>query len=295
MASDRPALPSRVHLARLMKIWRSAGWPSRDPIEIDLLAAQWVALCVAPGGHETLRITDTGIQLLAQARRRNQRADSPHDRLAQRMAGLLMNAGRIVWRELSLRSRVNAVGQPLPAADSAASAATADSSPMAQAVTDALWLPVDADDVAALGLVDSTVKAAWRIARPDVFSVRNTTVEDYLQPAVHEIKVSRADLLSDLRHAAKRESYQWLCSECYYVFPAGIAEPDEIPEAFGVWILHGAVDDGRLELLRPARHSHCKLPFSVWLALAKSTPERSDDDGAQGHLGVGIDGEPTGQ
>ena len=270
-----------------MKIWRSAGWPSRDPIEIDLLAAQWVALCVAPGGHETLRITDTGIQLLAQARRRNQRAASPHDRLAQRMAGLLMNAGRIVWRELSLRSRVNGVGLPLSAA--------ADSSTMAQAVTDALWPPVETDDVVAPELVDSTAKAVWRIARPDVFSVRNTTVEDYLQPAVHEIKVSRADLLSDLRHAAKRESYQWLCSECYFVFPAGIAEPDEIPEAFGVWVLHGAVDDGRLELLRPARHSHCKLPFSVWLALAKSTPERSDDDGAQGHLGVKIDGPPTGQ
>ncbi len=285
MAFDQPVLPSRVHLARLMKIWRSAGWPSRDPIEIDLLAAQWVALCVAPGGHETLRITDTGIQLLAQARRRNQRAASPHDRLAQRMAGLLMNAGRIVWRELSLRSRVNAVGLPLPAAES---------SPTTQAVTDALWLPVDAHDSAMPGR-DSTVKAVWRIARPDVFSVRNTTVEDYLQPAVHEIKVSRADLLSDLRHAAKRESYQWLCSECYFVFPAGIAEPDEIPEAFGVWVLHGAVDDGRLELLRPARHSHCKLPFSVWLALAKSTPERSDDDGAQGHLGVKIDGPPTGQ
>ena len=213
--------------------------------------------------------------------------------LAQRMAGLLMNAGRIVWRELSLRSRVNGVGLPLSAASSADSAA--DSSTMAQAVTDALWPPVEADDVVAPELVDSTVKAVWRIARPDVFSVRNTTVEDYLQPAVHEIKVSRADLLSDLRHAAKRESYQWLCSECYFVFPAGIAEPDEIPEAFGVWVLHGAVDDGRLELLRPARHSHCKLPFSVWLALAKSTPERSDDDGAQGHLGVEIDGPPTGQ
>ena len=285
MVSDRPVLPSRVHLARLMKIWRSAGWPSRDPIEIDLLAAQWVALCVTPDGHETLRLTDTGIQLLAQARRRNQRAASPHDRLAQRMAGLLMNTGRLVWRELSLRSQFNAVRVPTP---------TAESSPTAQAVTDALWLPVDAHDGTPPGR-DSTVKAAWRIARPDVFSVRNTTVEDYLQPAVHEIKVSRADLLSDLRHAAKRESYQWLCSECYYVFPAGIAEPHEIPEAFGVWVLHGAVEDGRLELLRPARHSHCKLPFSVWLALAKSTPERSDDDGAQGHLGVDTDGQPTGQ
>ena len=285
MVPDRSVLPSRVHLARLMKIWRSAGWPSRDAVEIDLLTAQWVALCVTPSGHETLQVTEAGIQLLAQARQRNQRAASPHDRLAQRMAGLLMNAGRLVWRELSLRSRINAVGLPSPASAS---------SPTAPAAANALWPSIDANDGAAPAL-DSTPKAAWRIARPDVFSVRNTTVEDYLQPAVHEIKVSRADLLSDLRHAAKRESYQWLCSECYYVFPASIASPDEIPEAFGVWVLHGAVEDGRLELLRPARHSHCKLPFSVWLALAKSTPERSDDDGAQGHLGVEIDGQPPGQ
>ena len=67
----------------------------------------------------------------------------------------------------------------------------------------------------ALWLGDETItqqrhdgNASWRIARPDVFSVRRTSVEDYLQPMVHEVKVSRADLLSDLRHSAKRESYQ---------------------------------------------------------------------------------------
>lgn len=46
------------------------------------------------------------------------------------------------------------------------------------------------------------------MARPDVFSVRHTSVEAYLQPVMHEIKVCRADLLSDLRHAVKREAYQ---------------------------------------------------------------------------------------
>lgn len=280
MLPDGPVLPSRVHLARLRSIWRSAGWPSRDVIEIDLLAAQWVARYVTPGGHEALQLTDAGIRLLAHARQRNQRASSPHDRLAQRMAALLMNTGRLVWRELSLRSRVQAGEPSLPI----------------PALTDPLWTPDDADAGAgATPAPHFAPKAAWRIARPDLFSVRNTTVEDYLQPAVHEVKVSRADLLSDLRHAAKRESYQWLCSECYYVFPAGIAEPHEIPEAFGVWALQGDIEDGRLELLRPARHSHCKLPFSVWLALAKSTPERSDDDGAQAHLGVEIDDRPFGQ
>ena len=125
----------------------------------------------------------------------------------------------------------------------------------------------------------------WRMARPDLFSVRNTSVPAYLQPMVHEVKASRADLLSDLRHDAKRQAYQWLCEECYYVFPAGIAEPDEIPEHFGIWVLHGSVEDGRFELLRPARHNRCILPFSVWMALCKATPLRSDDDMAQTHLG----------
>ena len=118
----------------------------------------------------------------------------------------------------------------------------------------------------------------WRIARPDLYSVRNTSVEAYLQPMVHEVKATRADLLSDLRHAAKRQAYQWLCSECHYVFPVAVARPEEIPEAFGVWVLHGSLEDGHFEQLRPARHARCTLPFAVWLALARATPLRSDSD-----------------
>jgi hypothetical protein len=118
-----------------------------------------------------------------------------------------------------------------------------------------------------------------------VFSVRNTSVETYLHPVVHEIKVSRADLFSDLRHAAKRSAYQWLCCECHYVFPAGMAEPEELPEALGVWVLHGDIDTGRLEQLRPARHAPCTLPFAVWLALAKATPWQPGHDPRQTHLG----------
>ena len=130
------------------------------------------------------------------------------------------------------------------------------------------------------------------MARPDVFSVRHTSVEAYLQPMVHEVKVSRADLLSDLRHAAKRESYQWLSCETYYVFPAGVAEVDEIPQPFGVWVQHGPLDSGKLELMRPAVHVPCKLPFAVWMALAKATPVRIDGDGAQRELGEPEDDDP---
>jgi hypothetical protein len=125
----------------------------------------------------------------------------------------------------------------------------------------------------------------WRMARPDVFSVRNTSVEDYLQPMVHEVKVSRADLLSDLRHPAKRESYRWLSCETYYVFPAGMAEPAEIPQEFGVWVMHDAIDSGTLERVRPAAHVPCKLPFAVWMSLAKAAPLRGDAELSQRELG----------
>lgn len=247
-----------------MQVWRSAGWPCRDAIEIDLLAAGLVSLRATEQGHETLHLTEAGIQWLALARQQNRRALSAHDRLADRVALQLMAAGRVVWRELSLRARVeDDAGAP------AAPCGVAEP-PVA------LWPEHEA-------AIER--KGAWRMARPDVFSVRNTSVQAYLQPVVHEVKASRADLLSDLRHEAKRQSYQWLCCECYYVFPVGMAQPEEVPPEFGVWLLHGDLDGGHFELARPARHAPCELPFAVWLALAKATPLRFDaDEPAQASL-----------
>ena len=267
--------PRRAHLTRLMAIWRSAGWPCRDAIELDLLAAGWATPSEAASGHETLRLTDAGIRLLAQSRQRNQRSLSAHDRLAQRVANHLTASGRIVWRELSLRAKVNGHGEPAPEG--------------APSTGIGLW-PVDAVDEGRLE--QPVAKAFWRVARPDVFSVRHTSVEAYLQPMVHEVKVSRADLLSDLRHAAKRESYQWLSCETYYVFPAGVAEPDEVPQEFGVWVLNGTLESGTLDLLRPARHAPCKLPFAAWMALARATPARLDAGLGQRQLGEPVDSKP---
>ena len=267
--------PRRAHLTRLMAIWRSAGWPCRDAIELDLLAAGWATPSEAASGHETLRLTDAGIRLLAQSRQRNQRSLSAHDRLAQRVANHLTASGRIVWRELSLRAKVNGHGEPAPEG--------------APSTGIGLW-PVDAVDEGRLE--QPVAKAFWRVARPDVFSVRHTSVEAYLQPMVHEVKVSRADLLSDLRHAAKRESYQWLSCETYYVFPAGVAKPEEVPQDFGVWVLNGTLESGTLDLLRPARHAPCKLPFAAWMALARATPARLDAGLGQRQLGEPVDSKP---
>jgi hypothetical protein len=247
---------------RLMQVWRSAGWPCRDGIEIDLLAAQLLELRPSADGRDTLGLTAAGIRALAAARQRSLRAASAHDRLAQKFAELLLASGRIVWRELSLRARID-VAPPQREMHA----------PPVQA---ALCDEATADEAAA-----GTV---WRLARPDLFSVRNTSVDTYLQPMVHEVKSSRADLLSDLRLAAKREAYRWLCSECHYVFPAAVARPEEIPEPFGVWVHHGDLEEGRFERLRAARHAPCTLPFAVWMSLARSAPMRGEGETPQAAL-----------
>jgi hypothetical protein len=275
MSEVSPPVLNRTHLSRLMKVWRSAGWPCRDPIELDLLAAGLLETTQSAMGHETLKLTPRGMAALTASRQRNLKAMTRHDRLVQRVARQLTQGGRLVWTELSLRAQVRTETGPAPA------------EPGPDHAAPALWTQADLDD----GLAQPPApepkepKGAWRMARPDVFSVRHTSVADYLQPVVHEIKVSRADLLSDLRHAAKRESYQWLCSACYYVFPAGIAQANELPSDLGVWVVHGDLETGRLEQLRPARHAPCELPFPVWMSLAKATPWRDEDQAeAQGLL-----------
>jgi hypothetical protein len=115
----------------------------------------------------------------------------------------------------------------------------------------------------------------WKICMPDVFSVRHTTVAAYLQPVVHEIKVSRADLLGDLKLPDKRDSYLDIGGQCWYVLGSDrqgrpIAQADEVPMSCGVML---ATPDARLEVLRHApQRAVPDLPFSLWMALARATP-----------------------
>ena len=220
---------------RLREIWRSAGWPCQDMLEVELLAAGLVERLRDGQGRETLRVTDAGIAMLAQTLHRNRAARDAHEALVERVAREMSRAGRIAWRGLSLRARV--------------------------------------------GEGDA---AAWAMAMPDVFSIRHTTVAAYLEPVVHEVKVSRADLLSDLRHAAKRQAYLQLSSECWYVIRAGIARPQEIPPECGVLVAM----DGGFDVARPAPKRAMELPFGVWMALARATPmDNGPDEDAQSLLG----------
>lgn len=231
----------------------------QDGLEIALLAAGMLERLLDAGGFEKIRLTDRGIACLAQALNRNRQALSTHDALVSRVAQTLLRDGRVVWTGLTVRARL-----PTTADDTHSDAAGAVACATA----------VGPDFALASDLVGATANR-WKICRPDVFSIRNSTVAAYLEPVVHEIKVSRADLLGDLRLRDKRDSYLDLGGQCWYVLGCDakgrpIAQAHEVPAACGVIVAHA---DGRRDLIRHApRRPIEQLPFALWMALAKSTP-----------------------
>lgn len=222
---------TRIHARRLREVYRSAGWPCQDVVEIELLAAGLLERVSAISGHELVRVTDAGIAYLASAAQNNRNAFSAHETLVDKVAQTMLRDGRVVWKNLSLRA----------------------------------WLPPEADTA-----------GRWTMTKPDVFSIRNSSVQAYLEPIVHEIKVSRGDLLGDLKRHDKRKAYLDVGGQCWYVLGndargRAIAEPDEIPAECGVmvWV------DGKLAVARTApKRPSMQLPFGVWMALAKATPFR---------------------
>ena len=94
------------HRRRLREVWRSAGWPCQDMLEVELLAAGLLERLRDDAGRETLRVTDAGIAVLAATLRKNRTALDAHKALVARVALELQRGGRIAWCGLSLRSRV---------------------------------------------------------------------------------------------------------------------------------------------------------------------------------------------
>jgi hypothetical protein len=65
--SSSPVTLKRIHAQRLREVYRSAGWPHQDVVEIDLLAAGLLDRVTTDSGHAVVRLTDAGIQHLASA------------------------------------------------------------------------------------------------------------------------------------------------------------------------------------------------------------------------------------
>lgn len=247
---------ARPHARRLREVYRSAGWPCLDAVEVELLAAGLLVRervrDAAGAWRDSLRVTDAGLAALAVALQRNRAAFDAHESLVALVVRQTQRGGRTAFTGLSLRA------------------------------------PVPGDAGA----------RRWVVARPDVFSIRNTTVAGYLAPTVHEVKARRADLLGELRETprsqAKRAAYLAMSSECWYVLGRDargrvIGEADEIPEAFGVMqAVLGAAGTWRLDVVRPAPRRpmphEAGLPFAAWLALARAVPRPLAEDDAQGLL-----------
>jgi len=235
----------RIHAQRLREMYRSAGWPYQDMVEIDLLAAGLLERVITESGPEVMRVTDAGLHHLASATQGNRQARSAHETLVDKVVESMVRDGRIAWTGLSLRAKVPSVG---------------------------------------------TDDTKWKVCQPDVFSIRNSSRHEYLEPVVHEIKVSRADLLGDLKRPEKRGAYLDVGGQCWYVLGCDrsghpIARPNEIPVECGVMVFQ----NNQFEVVRMApKRTVSQLPFFVWMALAKATPRRESDlDGPQAALTSG--------
>ncbi len=213
---------TRTHDRRLRAMYRSAGWPCLDGIEIELLAAGLLERVPDGRGSDWLRVTDAGIARLAESLHQNRQAFDAHEALVDRVARDMATQGRIAWRGLSL------LGKPVE---------------------------------------------AWQRLKPDVFSIRNTTVEDYVEPLVHEIKVRRADLLSDLKKPEKRAGNLALASGCYYVLAEGIGTADDVPPECGVII----ATPTKMVIARSAPRRAMSLAFHHWMALTKAQRVHGDE------------------
>ena len=234
----------RIHSQRLREVFRSAGWPYQDIVEIELLAAGLLERVNSATGHEVVRVTDTGLQHLAKATQGNRQARSAHETLVDKVVEAMLRDGRLVWTSLSLRARLAG---------------------------------------------ESESEHRWKTCQPDVFSIRNSSRQEYLEPIVHEIKVSRADLLGDLKRPDKRAAYLEVGGQCWYVLGCDrsghpIAKPNEIPVECSVMVFQ----NNQLEVTRMAPKRTIKeLPFPVWMALAKATPRRASElQDAQGEFNM---------
>jgi hypothetical protein len=98
---------TRHHERRLREVYRSAGWPCLDAIEIDLLTAGLIERVRRGDETEVVRVTEAGLAALATHLERNRRGFDDHEALVDAVVRLMVSDGRLVFRNLSLRGAVD--------------------------------------------------------------------------------------------------------------------------------------------------------------------------------------------
>lgn len=118
---------------------------------------------------------------------------------------------------------------------------------------------------------DVLVNGQAACTRPDVLSTACTLNMAKLDQQVHEIKVSRADFLSDIRNPEKREAYFQLAPRVSYATPHGLVNKDEIPAECG-WIEQGPSGSSWVVRKRPPkRKGWAPWTERMWMTLVLRT------------------------
>lgn len=223
---------SRSHLKRLKIYYRSAGWPVKDNLEIDLIVAGLAERRIDPSGHEAIYVTDAGIQALAGLLSTNRAAFDAHEALVAKVVEYLQQRGWITFTGRSFKVKP---------------------------------------------------EEKWITVRPDVFALPKTLDERRIVPCVYEVKVSRADLRSELRKGTKRLGYEAISRRMYYVMPEEIANEAllaEIPASCGVLLQR----EGSLFEHRLANERNVELRPIHWLQLLASCRDPSQAEHPQQEL-----------
>jgi hypothetical protein len=196
---------------------RHASSNTPDSIDLDLIALKTIVLVDASSGYTRVKITDAGLATLHQHRQNDLAERQVHHDLGGRVAEYLRAQGRITWENIEFKSLVDSEDLKTPAGE-----------------------PYQ----------------FWKRVRPDVFSIAATLDMKTANPCVHEIKVSRADFLSDIAKPEKRQAYAMLAQAVYYVAPEGMIQPHELPKELGL-----------LVELKPGQFKLAKRPRKNMVAL----------------------------
>lgn len=100
--------------------------------------------------------------------------------------------------------------------------------------------------------------------RPDVFSILTTLNPQRICPITYEVKVSRSDLLAELR-SQKWKKYLPFSAYVFIAMPHGLADDNEIPDQLG--ILH-RFDTNWFMVRKGKRNKDWKFTERHWLNLS---------------------------
>lgn len=112
---------------------------------------------------------------------------------------------------------------------------------------------------------------AHSYARPDVFSLVATHNEQRIAPTVHEVKVSRADFLAELRRPEKLARCRTIASYLWFAVPEDLVEPGEVPQGYGLLV---ETQDGSWKPRKRPRKGEVRLSTWCWMNLLLKQADR---------------------